>query len=92
VGAAEKIVVLTSAELVALVDDAVRKALDSRQSNDNLYKTRAAAEYVGETYEAFRRKVARGIIMPDKRGRTGTGGASNEFSRATLDAYRSGKR
>lgn len=53
--------------------------------------TKQAAEFLGITQGALRHHVARGNIVPDHRARRGGGMQSNQFSLATLRAFRSGQ-
>lgn len=51
------------------------------------YDTEAAAQYLGISPDALRKQVGRKNITPDHRGQRGNGLKSNQFSKATLDAF-----
>ena len=53
--------------------------------------TKDAAEFLGITPGALRHHVMRGSIRPDHRARRGGGMQSNQFSLATLRAFRKGR-
>lgn len=80
------LVQLTVPELEAMVERAVKRALEADPDNKRNLTHNEAAEWLGIKPNALHKRVQAGYIVPDKRpGRDGV--RSNEFSMATLREY-----
>jgi hypothetical protein len=78
------LVQLTTDQLCKLVRAEVKAALDER--NEKLLDQKEAAEFLGITPEALKKRIARNLLTPDIRGgRDGVRG--NRFSMKTLRRY-----
>jgi hypothetical protein len=93
-GAAEKqadpgmLVVVTQEQLRTMLDDVVRRALDSQRGAPEGYlDMEQAAAVLNTTVSSLRTLIARGRIVPDHRGRRGGGLKGNRFTRKTLDEF-----
>jgi hypothetical protein len=79
-----EVVVITPAELRALIRDEVREALSEREARERWLETKAAAEYVGCHPVTLRKARAEGRIEAAQDGP----GCNLHFSTAELDRYR----
>lgn len=85
--AAEKFVILSLEELDAIAEKAALRAIAMRTASDVLLSHEEAARQLGITPNALRKRVYKGLIVPDQRGGQ-DGIRSNGFTQSTLDAYK----
>lgn len=79
------LVVISVAQLEAIVRNAVREELTEQREARKVLTQAEAADYLRISESALHKRVARGHITPDIR--RGRGSKTNCFTKETLDGY-----